>query len=73
MAGTGKKWLIGCGAGCAASILLSILLSVGGAFFLVRPMNKAVDAQRELTEVAWSALRIPHHLEFFNGFITIFI
>lgn len=49
MAGTGKKWLIGCGAGCAASILLSILLSIGGALFIARPMNKAVNAQRELT------------------------
>ena len=49
MAGTGKKWLIGCGAGCAASVLLSILLSVGGALFMTRPMNKAVDAQKVLT------------------------
>ncbi|MBU8870057.1 MAG: hypothetical protein KOO60_04170 [Gemmatimonadales bacterium] len=48
MAGTGKKWLIGCGAGCGVSILLSILLSVGGALFMTRPMNKAVNAQKEL-------------------------
>lgn len=49
MAGTGKKWLIGCGAGCASVILLSILVPIGGALFMTRPMNRAVEAQRELT------------------------
>jgi hypothetical protein len=49
LAGTGKKWLIGCGAGCAGMILLSILVSVGGALFMTRPMSRAVDAQRDLT------------------------
>ncbi len=30
-------------------ILLSILVTVGGAFFMIRPLNRAVQAQRELT------------------------
>ena len=48
MADSGKKWLIGCGVGCGAVILLGILLSVGGSLYLMKPFNKAVDAQKEL-------------------------
>ncbi len=48
MAGTGKKWLIGCGVGCGSLILLSMLLSIGGALLLTRPMNRAVESQKEL-------------------------
>ncbi len=48
MADSGKKWLIGCGVGCGAAILLAILLSVGGSLYLMKPFNKAVDAQKEL-------------------------
>jgi hypothetical protein len=50
MAGTGKKWLIGCGAGCGGIILLAIVLSVVGSMWMMRPMNEAVDAQKALTE-----------------------
>jgi len=48
VADTGKKWLIGCGVGCGAVILLGILLSVGGSLYMMRPFNKAIDAQKEL-------------------------
>ena len=48
MAGSGKKWLVGCGVGCGAVILLAILLSVGGSLYMMRPFNKAIDAQKEL-------------------------
>ena len=48
MADSGKKWLIGCGVGCGAVLLLGILLSVGGGLYMMRPFNKAIDAQKEL-------------------------
>ncbi len=48
MAGSGKKWLIGCGVGCGAVILLGILLSVGGSLYMMRPFNRAIDVQKEL-------------------------
>ncbi len=48
MADSGKKWLIGCGVGCGTVILLGILLSVGGSLYMMRPFNKAIDAQKEL-------------------------
>lgn len=48
MAGSGKKWLIGCGVGCGAVILLGILLSVGGSLYMMRPFNAAIDVQKEL-------------------------
>ena len=50
MAGTGKKWLIGCGVGCGVTILLNILLFVGAGVFIMRPMNNAVNSQKDLTE-----------------------
>ncbi len=50
MAGTGKKWLIGCGVGCGVTILVNILLFVGAGVFFSQPMNKAVSSQKKLTE-----------------------
>lgn len=50
MAGSGKKWLIGCGVGCGAVVLLSILLTVGGSLYMMKPFNRAIDAQKELVE-----------------------
>lgn len=50
MAGSGKKWLIGCGVGCAAVVLLSILGVVGSVLVLTRPFDRAVSVQRELTD-----------------------
>lgn len=50
MAGTGRKWLIGCGIGCAVTTLLGILVTVGGGILMTRPFNRAVTTQRELTE-----------------------
>jgi hypothetical protein len=48
VAGSGKKWLIGCGVGCGAAVLLGILLSVGGSLYMMRPFNQAIDVQKEL-------------------------
>lgn len=48
MASTGKKWLIGCGAGCAVSALLMIVITVGTAIVMTKPFSKAVDAQEQL-------------------------
>jgi len=48
VADSGKKWLIGCGVGCGMVVLLGILLSVGGGLYMMRPFNKAIDAQKEL-------------------------
>ena len=50
MAGTGKKWLIGCGVGCGVTILLNIILFAGAGFLISQPMNKAVNSQKKLTE-----------------------
>lgn len=49
MAGTGKKWLIGCGAGCGITILLNIIMVIGAGFLFTQPMNKAASSQKELT------------------------
>ncbi|MEN8006291.1 MAG: hypothetical protein ABFS42_04715 [Candidatus Krumholzibacteriota bacterium] len=48
MAGSGRKWLIGCGVGCGAVVLLGIILSVGGGIYMMRPFTKAVDSQKAL-------------------------
>jgi hypothetical protein len=50
MAGKGKKWLIGCGAGCGVVILLNILLVLGAGLLISQPMNKAVESQKALAE-----------------------
>ncbi len=49
MAGTGKKWLIGCGLGCGIPLLLVIVLTIGGGVVMMKPYTKAVDAQKALT------------------------
>lgn len=51
MAGTGKKWLIGCGVGCGVTILLNIIMFVGAGVLISRPMNEAVNSQKELAEL----------------------
>lgn len=48
MAGTGRRWLVGCGSGCAAVVLLGIVVTVGGGFLMMRPFNRAAESQREL-------------------------
>lgn len=48
VAGTGKKWALGCGLGCGIPVLLVILLMIGGSVVMMKPFNKAVDAQKEL-------------------------
>ncbi len=50
MAGTGRKWLVGCGIGCGVVIVLIIVVTVGGSFLAMRPFNRAVHAQQELTK-----------------------
>ena len=56
MAGSGRKWLIGCGVGCGAVILLAILLSVGGTFVMMRfesgALAQAVSASASRDGVA---------------------
>lgn len=47
---TGKQWLKGCGIGCGAAIVLAIVAAVGGSLFMMRPFDRAVDAQMELNE-----------------------
>ncbi len=55
MASTGKKWLIGCGAGCGLVIVLNIVFMVGAGIMVTRPMNKAVDSQEALQEATGPA------------------
>ncbi len=50
VAGTGKKWLLGCGLGCGVTILLLIILMVGGSMVMMKPFDRAVDAQKDLIE-----------------------
>jgi len=49
LASTGKKWLIGCGAGCGVSVLLTIVITVGTGIIMTKPFSKAVDVQDELS------------------------
>jgi len=49
MAGTGKKWLVGCGVGCAVAALLAIVVTVGGGIIMTRPFSRAADTQQELS------------------------
>jgi len=51
MAGSGRKWLIGCGVGCAAAVLLLILLIVGGGFLMTRSFDRAAGHQKQLAEL----------------------
>jgi hypothetical protein len=51
LASKGKQWLIGCGVGCATLTVLLILVTVGGSLIMMRPFNKAVEAQKELTAI----------------------
>lgn len=48
MAGSGKKWLLGCGLGCGIPILVSIVLTIGGGIVMMKPFTKAIDSQKEL-------------------------
>lgn len=48
MASTAKKWLLGCGLGCGIPLLLMIVVSLVGGIRMMKPLNEAVDAQKEL-------------------------
>lgn len=50
MAGKGRKWLIGCGAGCGAFTLIMIFIAVGGGYLMMKPFNQAVQKQATLEE-----------------------
>ena len=73
MAGTGKKWLVGCGVGCGSLILISILFSVVGGFFFMRPLDRAVESQKVLADVygEFDGFRPPARLD--PERITIFV
>lgn len=49
MASTARKWLVGCGLGCGGAIVISIAAPLLFGLVAMRPMNRAVDAQKELT------------------------
>jgi len=51
VAGAGRKWLIGCGAGCGGLILMVIIISVVGGIWMTRPMSEAVKSQKALNEM----------------------
>lgn len=48
MAGTTRKWLLGCGIGCGGLIVLAIGGPLVLGLFLMPPMDRAIDAQKEL-------------------------
>ncbi|MBK8167019.1 MAG: hypothetical protein IPK64_13850 [bacterium] len=48
MAGKPRKWLLGCGLGCGGLILLSIGGPIVLGLFLMPPLDRAIDAQKEL-------------------------
>lgn len=48
MAGKTRKWLIGCGIGCAGLVVLTIGGPVVLGLFLMPPLDRAIDAQKEL-------------------------
>lgn len=49
MAGTTRKWLVGCGLGCGGAIVLSIVGPLLFGLVMMRPMDHAVEAQNALT------------------------
>lgn len=49
MASTARKWLVGCGLGCGGAIVISIAAPLLFGLVAMGPMNRAVDAQKELT------------------------
>jgi len=48
MSSTAKKWLLGCGLGCGIPLLLVIAVSLVSWLRMMKPLNEAVDAQKEL-------------------------
>lgn len=48
MAGTTRKWLLGCGLGCGGLIVLTIGGPLVLGLFLMPPLDRAIDAQKEL-------------------------
>lgn len=48
MAGTARKWLLGCGLGCGGLLLLAIGGPVVLGLFLMPPLDRAIDAQKDL-------------------------
>jgi hypothetical protein len=50
MAGNTRKWLVGCGLGCAGLVVLSIGGPLVLGLFLMPPLDRAIDAQKELAE-----------------------
>lgn len=48
MAGKTRKWLLGCGLGCGGLIVLAIGGPLVLGLFLMPPLDRAIDAQKEL-------------------------
>ncbi len=53
MAGTGKKWFMGCGIGCAVVVLIILGIGAGGFFFVrnsIEKMEAIGDTQDQLED-----------------------
>jgi hypothetical protein len=48
MAGNTRKWLLGCGLGCGGLIVLAIGGPIVLGLFMMPPLDRAIDAQKEL-------------------------
>lgn len=49
MASQARKWLVGCGLGCGGALVLAIAGPVVLGLFLMPPLDRAIDVQKELT------------------------
>lgn len=50
MAPSGKQWLKGCGIGCGTALVLAILAVVIAGTVMMKPMDRALTAQKDLSE-----------------------
>ncbi len=77
MAGsTTRKWLVGCGLGCGGLIVLSIAGPLLFGLVLSRPMDRALDVQKELVKqhgeaAAWTPPAGPPAPERIEAFLAV--
>ena len=67
MAGAGKKWLMGCGAGCLAVVILALVLAGGGALLFRDTIAGWRAADRALGELERAYGGVDDHVPAWDG------
>lgn len=73
---TTRKWLVGCGLGCGGMIVLAIAGPILFGLVLTRPMDRALDVQKELVKqygetAAWTPPAGPPSPERLEAFLAV--